>query len=231
MAPAFMQPTAVSSLTEPVTMRKGVVGARSRASDSAAMPSNAGGYSPRGSGRGGRRRARARSRPGYPRTGRRTGCAPAEARTRRAPHPWGRPRESGSGAEPRPWATLPRSLPVRPSGHGRIHTAHCTEGATRCSFRGDYGCDGAHSSASPGTIGSVNPTAFSALLPESPCRTPRRPATVELRSARPPPAPRPQPRPSTSNSCSPCLPPSARVISRCACPCRRRAWRARSPTR
>ncbi len=32
MAPAFMQPTAVSSLTEPVTIRKGTDGARSRAS-------------------------------------------------------------------------------------------------------------------------------------------------------------------------------------------------------
>ena len=42
MAPAFMQPTAVSSLTDPVTIRKGTAGTRSRARESAAMPSNRG---------------------------------------------------------------------------------------------------------------------------------------------------------------------------------------------
>jgi len=42
VAPAFMQRTAVSSFTDPVTMRKGTVGARSRARESAAIPSNLG---------------------------------------------------------------------------------------------------------------------------------------------------------------------------------------------
>ena len=37
-----MQPTAVSSLTEPVTIRKGTEGARSRARESAAIPSKRG---------------------------------------------------------------------------------------------------------------------------------------------------------------------------------------------
>ena len=42
-----MQPTAVSSLTDPVTIRKGMLGARSRARDSARHPIEAeGGYSP-----------------------------------------------------------------------------------------------------------------------------------------------------------------------------------------
>jgi hypothetical protein len=38
--PAFMQPTAVSSFTDPVTIRNGMLGARSRASESALIPSN-----------------------------------------------------------------------------------------------------------------------------------------------------------------------------------------------